>query len=115
MDKGTNKKISDFVTRIDANYDGLIKAYLFGSYAKKSDRPTSDIDLALIFNNIDDSNRFDLQVKLMMVASDYDLRIEPHPISQDSFNMQNPFAAEILKSGIEIEPDKPYKWFGEVL
>jgi hypothetical protein len=49
----------------------------------------------------------------MLVASDFDLRIEPHPISQDTFNMHNPFAAEILKSGIEIEPDKPYKWFSE--
>jgi len=63
-----------------------------------------------------DLQSIDLQAMiLMLVASDFDLRIEPHPISQDTFNMHNPFAAEILKSGIEIEPDKPYKWFGEVL
>ncbi len=50
-----------------------------------------DIDLALIFSDLDSSNRFDIQVQLMMLASQIDTRIEPHPISHDDFQSNNPF------------------------
>ncbi|GAJ17906.1 unnamed protein product, partial [marine sediment metagenome] len=71
----------------------------------------SDIDLALIIDNLEDDERFDLQVKLMLIASDFDIRIEPHPISNKDFNFNNPFVAEILKTGIEIEPRTPNTWY----
>ena len=83
---------------------GLIKAYLFGSYASKTYRPDSDIDIALIIDQLNDTVRFDMQVKLMLLASEFDLRIEPHPISHKDFNSNTPFAAEIKKTGIEIKP-----------
>ena len=100
MDKKTNKKISDFIDSVVARNSNLKKVYLFGSYAKKTDTDDSDIDLALIINNLSDEKRFDLQVQLMLLASDFDLRIEPHPISNSDFNLNNPFVAEILKTGI---------------
>ncbi len=102
MDNRTNKKIIDYITAVAANNYSLTKAYLFGSYAKKTDRIDSDI--ALIIDNLDDEERFDLQVQLMLMASDFDIRIEPHPISNKDFNYNNPFVAEILKTGIEIKP-----------
>ncbi len=111
MDTRTNKKISDFITSVAEQNTGLIKAYLFGSYAKKVDREGSDIDLALIIDNLEDDDRFDLQVQLMLMASDFDIRIEPHPISNKNFNFNNPFVAEILKTGIEIEPLSPKAWY----
>jgi len=111
MDNRTNKKISDYITFVAAQNTGLIKVFLFGSYAKKTDRADSDIDLALIIDNLEDDERFDLQVKLMLMASDFDIRIEPHPISNKDFNFNNPFVAEILKTGIEIEPRTPNTWY----
>jgi len=111
MDNRTNKKISDYITFVAAQNTGLIKVFLFGSYAKKLDRADSDIDLALIIDNLEDDERFDLQVKLMLIASDFDIRIEPHPISNKDFNFNNPFVAEILKTGIEIEPRTPNTWY----
>ena len=54
---------------------GLISAFLFGSYAKNSQRSESDIDIALVFDNLSDSDRFNMQVKLMMIASKIDSRI----------------------------------------
>lgn len=113
MDNRTNKKISEYITFIAAQNAGLVKAYLFGSYAKETDKPYSDIDIALIIDNLDDEHRFDLQVQLMLMASDFDIRIEPHPISNEDFNFNNPFAAEIIKTGVEIEPHAPDTWYSQ--
>ena len=90
----------------------MVKAYLFGSYLKETDNKSSDIDIALVVDNLPDEERFDVQVQLMLLASEYDLRIEPHPISGENFDIKNPFAAEILRTGFEIEPEMPEKWFG---
>ncbi|MBW8330515.1 MAG: nucleotidyltransferase domain-containing protein [Prolixibacteraceae bacterium] len=111
MDIRTNKVISDYITTVAAQNKGLLKAYLFGSYAKRTERPDSDIDLALIIDNLADEERFDLQVQLMLLASDFDVRIEPHPISNKDFNFNNPFVAEIIKTGIEIELLAPNSWY----
>jgi predicted nucleotidyltransferase len=75
---------------------------LFGSYAKGKSTDDSDIDIALIFKNLDDSKRFDIQVQLMLLAAQIDSRIEPHPISHEDFNSGNPFVVEIKKTGIEV-------------
>ncbi|HBS85551.1 MAG: nucleotidyltransferase [Bacteroidetes bacterium GWF2_38_335] len=79
---------------------GIKKAYLFGSFAKGSEREDSDIDIALILENMPDF--FSTQMLLMRLRRKIDLRIEPHPISIHDFNLSNPFAYEIQKTGIEI-------------
>jgi len=104
MDKRTNRCIKAFIASIAAQNPEFIKAYLFGSYAKGNQKIDSDIDLALVFNHIDDKDKFDLQVQLMLQASEFDIRIEPHPISREDFYSPNPFAAEIRRTGIEIKP-----------
>jgi len=77
------------------------KAYLFGSYAKGSQHPDSDIDIAIVLGKIDDF--FAVQMQLMRLRRDIDLRIEPHPIWEGDFNTQNPFAFEIEKTGFELK------------
>ena len=76
------------------------KAFLFGSYAKGSEKEESDIDIAIVLGNMPDF--FDAQMQLMRVRREVDLRIEPHPISENEFNATNPFALEIQKTGIEL-------------
>jgi len=80
---------------------GIRKAYLFGSYAKGTEREESDIDIALVLENMADF--FVTQRQLMRLRRTIDLRIEPHPINLKDFNSLNPFACEIEKTGIEIE------------
>ena len=104
MDKRTNKKITDFITAVNERYPKLVTAYIFGSYVKNKIRPDSDIDIALIIDDLKDEERFDVQVQLILLASKFDLRIEPHPISKNDFNSCNPFAYEIRRTGIEIKP-----------
>lgn len=102
MDKAISSTITNYIKLIRERYVDIEKAYLFGSFAKGKSNKESDIDLALIFRNLDDSRRFDIQVQLMLLASQIDSRIEPHPISHDDFNSGNPFVVEIQKTGIEI-------------
>jgi len=102
MDKNIDIAITKYLDLIKENFLDIESAYLFGSYAKGKSTDDSDIDLALIFTNLDDSRRFDLQVQLMLLASKIDSRIEPHPISHEDFNSGNPFVVEIKKTGIKI-------------
>jgi predicted nucleotidyltransferase len=102
MDIGINESINDYLKLIQQNYDEFERAYLFGSYVKGKQGIDSDIDLALIFRHLDDSDRFDVQVQLMLLAAQIDSRIEPHPISSTDFNAGNPFVNEIKKTGVEI-------------
>ena len=76
------------------------KIFLFGSYAKGTAREGSDIDLAVVIRNMNDF--FDVQKRLMKIRRNIDLRIEPHPIDENDFTLQNPFAYEIMKTGMEI-------------
>ena len=59
----------------------------------------SDIDIALVVGKMDD---FFFQMQLMLLRRTIDLRIEPHPIWEGDFNIQNPFAYEIQATGIEM-------------
>jgi len=78
----------------------LKKAYLFGSFAKGNERPDSDIDIAIVIGKMDDF--FAVQMLLMRLRRDIDLRIEPHPIWEGDFNAENPFAYEIEMTGLEL-------------
>jgi len=111
MDKGTNKIISDYIASVAKQNTHLVKAYLFGSYANLTNRLDSDIDIALIIDQMNDDEKFNLQVQLMLLASNFDLRIEPHPISKIDFNSGDPFSVEIKKTGIEIEIKAPSAWY----
>jgi predicted nucleotidyltransferase len=102
MDKNIDNTIAKYLDLIKDKFADIERVYLFGSYAKGKSTEDSDIDVALIFTNLDDSKRFDIQVQLMLLAAQVDSRIEPHPISHEDFDSGNPFVVEIKKTGIEV-------------
>nr|WP_035467839.1 nucleotidyltransferase domain-containing protein [Algoriphagus mannitolivorans] len=93
------KNVKSFLTLIPENL-GLREAYLFGSYAKGLEKESSDVDVALVFDRMDDF--FQTQQALRKLRRKIDLRIEPHPLNSEDFNSQNPFAKEIKETGILI-------------
>jgi len=103
MDKGITRTIRQYINSVAKQQPGLISAFVFGSYAKDKQRDESDIDVALVIDNLSDNDRFDTQVKLMILASQIDTRIEPHPISKEDLISNNPFAVEIRRTGIELK------------
>lgn len=96
-----SQSVIEYIRYLRKTFPDIRKAYLFGSYAKGSSGLDSDIDIALVFDEVADS--FDLQVQLMKMRRHYDSRIEPHVFQSADFDESNPLAGEILSSGVEIE------------
>jgi predicted nucleotidyltransferase len=96
-----NKYVSYLVNEQKLN---LYQVYLFGSYAKNKQNNDSDIDVAIVFQNLND--RIDMQLQLMKWRRNFDLSIEPHPFDKLEFNQNNPFAYEILTTGLKLTNDK---------
>lgn len=88
-----------FIKSVSLEYP-LLKAFMFGSFAKGTSQPDSDIDLAVVLKKID--NPFQTQLELMKLRRRIDLRIEPHAISKEDFVSSDPLVREIITSGIEI-------------
>lgn len=100
MDKNEALRIAKiYVDSICMKYD-VIRAVMFGSFAKGTFHEDSDIDIAIVIKNVDDI--IDTQIDLMKLRRGIDNRIEPHPFIFADFNRANPVVNEILKAGIEI-------------
>lgn len=103
MDKTTNQAIIEFIDKVSELKSGLTKAYLFGSLVKNTFNEDSDIDIALIIEGLSDNEKFDEQVKLLLLASQIDSRIEPFLMSPKDWNSIDPMINEIRKTGKEIK------------
>jgi predicted nucleotidyltransferase len=80
-------------------YIPLEKIYLYGSYAKNTNRTDSDIDVAIVVNKIE-GDYFTIQPLLWKLRRQIDDRIEPILIEKD--NDISGFLVEIQRNGIEI-------------
>ncbi len=90
----------EFTSVIKTIYD-CRQVFLFGSYARGTNRDESDIDIAVILGEFE--NAIDIQLELMRLRRKIDSRIEPHPFREKDFNSSNPVAYEILKYGQRID------------
>ncbi len=100
MDKGEALKIANLYVDTISNKYTIIQAFLFGSFAKGTNHDDSDIDVAIVVNNVSDI--IDTQIEMMKLRRKIDLRIEPHPFIKSDFNQNDPLVSEILKHGIKI-------------
>ena len=72
----------------------LEKVYLFGSYAKNTFQPDSDIDVAIVVSHIE-GDYFSIHPLLWKLRRQVDDRIEPILIEMD--NDSGDFLGEIVK------------------
>jgi predicted nucleotidyltransferase len=101
MDKIEALNIASKYIELLKNKYTIKSAILFGSYAKGTQHPDSDIDIAIVLTHSDDI--IDTQIELMKLRRKVDLRIEPHPFNDEDFNLNNPVVDEILKNGINLQ------------
>lgn len=100
-----NKEIADIVNKyiaiVKENYN-VVAVILFGSYAKGTEHEDSDIDIAIITDDIK-TDIFDEEVKMTLLRRKIDNRIEPHIISIDDYeNDETPFVVEVKNTGIKV-------------
>jgi predicted nucleotidyltransferase len=93
------RKVNEYASAVNREF-GAAEIYLFGSYATGNFSIDSDIDIAVVFNEIE--NIFDIQLELMRLRRKIDSRIEPHPFRKSDFDRSNPIVNEILNHGQEI-------------
>ena len=114
MDIDTNTIIRQYISAVAEEHEKIQKVYVFGSYATQTEKKDSDIDLAIIIEDLKNEDRFDLQVQLMLLAADYDLRIEPHPISNADFNTDHPFSNEIIVRNNSVNRVSQYSYISSI-
>ena len=103
--KEINKEIADIVDKyiaiVKENYD-VVAIILFGSYAKGTEHEDSDIDIAVVTDDIK-TYKFDEEVKLTLLRRKIDSRIEPHIIKVEDYeNDETPFVVEVKNTGIKV-------------
>lgn len=103
--KKINKEIADIVDKyiaiVKENYD-VVAIILFGSYAKGTEHEDSDIDIAVVTDDIK-TDKFDEEVKLTLLRRKIDSRIEPHIIKVEDYeNDETPFVVEVKNTGIKV-------------
>ncbi len=96
------------ITEIALKYADILKReydlhsmYLYGSYAKGHYHQDSDIDLAVITDDLS-GDIIEDTFKLMKYRRMVDNRIEPHPFLAREFTFENPMAREVMETGIWI-------------
>ena len=93
--------VQKYVEKICENYK-VEAIILFGSYAKGTEHEDSDIDIAVITDDIK-TDKFDEELNLMKLRRGIDYRIEPHIISiSDYENDETPFVVEVKNTGIKV-------------
>ena len=102
--KDTPKNLIDAYRKIlERNGIKVEKIILFGSYAKGTPRPWSDLDICVVSKQFG-KDPHDEMVKLMHLTIDIDPMIEPHPYSpKDLADFYDPLAYEINKTGKVIQ------------
>jgi predicted nucleotidyltransferase len=92
--------VKNYIRFLKKNRLDVSQAYIFGSYARGNAHEDSDIDVAVVLTNLEEG--LFTQFQLMKLRRDFDLRIEPHPFDEIDFNDSNPFANEIISTGIRV-------------
>ncbi|MBU1628437.1 nucleotidyltransferase domain-containing protein [bacterium] len=97
-------KLKEFKKILEANGIRITKMILYGSRLTGKFHEDSDIDVALVSPDFG-KDRFDEGVKLFQFACKIDPRIEPVPISPQSYEHDTwiPLIYEIRENGLELD------------
>jgi uncharacterized protein len=97
------KKIERFVDALKKEGIGVERVIVYGSYAGGRQTEDSDIDIAIVSGDFG-NDPVEEGMRLFKIAGAIDSRIEPIPISVESFEKDTwlPLIYEIREKGIEV-------------
>lgn len=97
------KAINNYAEILKAANISVDKLILFGSHAKGTANPSSDIDLCIVSPQFG-KNRFEERVRLMKMTIGIKESIEPHPYNASGLKEKwDPLAEEIRKYGLVVD------------
>jgi len=90
-----------FAQRVRAELDSQAEIYLYGSVVTESNRPESDIDIAVVSRVFTDDVCANY-ARVNLLAFGVDEKIDAQAIIYDDWVNKNPFTAEIQRQGVLI-------------
>ncbi|MFH0775954.1 MAG: nucleotidyltransferase domain-containing protein [bacterium] len=101
------EKIEKFIEELKRHEIKLLKVILYGSRVSGKAHKDSDIDIAIVSSDFG-KDRFEEGARLFEIACEIDSRMEPVPISLESYENDTwvPLIYEIRQKGMEIYIDK---------
>ena len=90
-----------YAAKVRAELDANAEVYLFGSAARGDMQTDSDIDVAVV-SEVFTSDVISNRVQLMLLSSEINCDIEPHPVLQEDWLHITPFTREIMREGILV-------------
>ncbi|MDC1067800.1 nucleotidyltransferase domain-containing protein [Candidatus Kapabacteria bacterium] len=100
MTEKVKQTLEELILIIRSENLPLEQVYLFGAYSTGKYDASSRIDTALVFTEFEDLDIF--QKYLNRLKRKIDFKLELYPFTTDSFNLDDPLAKQILKTGINI-------------
>lgn len=97
------RKLREIIGNLSGNFP-IDSAYLFGSYAKGSPKPYSDVDVAVISPEFG-KNYIDETVFIMGAFEGTGLMVEPHVFTRDEYNQATEgtfLYNEVMQKGIAL-------------
>jgi len=101
MDPKLIKIIKEYIVELEKNRLHILSVYLYGSYARITNKTNSDIDVAIISDSFSE-DWFNNMKLLLKLRRKIDLRIEPIPFRPEDFHPSQPLYHQIIKEGIRI-------------
>lgn len=95
------KLINRYLDLLSQNNILVQEAFIFGSYATGVSNPWSDIDIALV-SDIFEGDRIEDKNKIRKITLSVSSSLEVVPFAPNDFNSYNPFANEIMRTGIKL-------------
>ncbi|MDI6738698.1 MAG: nucleotidyltransferase domain-containing protein [Nanoarchaeota archaeon] len=86
----------------NVNLENIRGVVLFGSYAKKTYNPSSDIDAAIIVKEKSPSEEIIIAEIIDKIKKRFGKEIQPHYFTEDEFNAKTKFSEEIRKDGVVL-------------
>lgn len=80
------------------------KAYMYGSYAKGTQKEDSDVDICFFSDAFASKRTIDVLPRLLGLSRKYymDIDIDPRAFPTSELDNDNPFVKEVLRTGFEI-------------
>lgn len=96
--------IKNYIQLLNSEGFGICKAFLYGSFAAGNYSESSDIDLMLLSNSLND-NDVDKKSRAWVLTRKVDSRIEPYLVNLKRFQADDssPLIEMVKKEGLEID------------
>ena len=100
MSEEMKKEIDKYIESISA-FPGVLRIYLFGSYANGNPKDNSDVDLMVIVENSMDPFRTAFKIRKSLVGSDimFDIVVNKNDAFEKA-STEQPFQREIKENGV---------------